>query len=400
MPGLNTILPEEKLYGENIVRTNRIISYVLKRWTQSPQVAGENRSYLKAIYFDKFAELICRILDALHAEGLSRFPSAFEPRRGIHGPGRVVRIDREQEDRDSCGRDPGDFRQHKFAYIGEIIEKMPYLANTGRALFKFHYDDKTKPWSEECEFSSSIEVVEWEAWMKEKWLVKDDERSEFLKKEEVDIINRLADAITELSDMEIRALGTHHSPKLTVKAIEFNIDKWFSAVDAILKTTDSNVIIAQSKRLAILSDEIHRKSIKNRNSYESGRYKIKNAFKSGGLYEVFNKVQQNADLIWNNKVVQMYAKFASYFVSLSVYIVAIVELLYERKISSPKIAGANKIVPSLTTMFSKAGIKFPLLSKRSDITHQDFTDLLNKSKDSLRRSMLDFSISERLSITR
>ena len=66
MYSLDLIVPKDERYGDNVVRTNRIISWILCKWSKAPAIDGETREHLKAIYFDKLGELICRILDTLN----------------------------------------------------------------------------------------------------------------------------------------------------------------------------------------------------------------------------------------------------------------------------------------------------------------------------------------------
>lgn len=459
MSSLDLIVPKDERYGDNVVRTNRIISWILCKWSKAPAIGRETREHLKAIHFDKLGELVCRILDTLNEhssdfnveeftgkyslaalckslrnDGLSlsgdtvkglnnllkqpdllniittkkmkgpsesltklkelynesksakdlkilnraaleefypqetpkslteiiRYPSAFEPHSGIHGPGRAVRIDRIQEEEDSCGRDPGDFRQHRYAYIGEIVEKLPMMAKDTRALFKICEDKK--PWSYECEFSSGINEAEWEIWIKEKNLVKDDPDSIFLEPHEIDLINRLGDAISMLSHKEVRALGTHRSAAGTLHAIEFNRSKWFTNSALICKLPSRETMCGLARQLIVLADEISRKSHKNRDYYNSGRNKMTKNLGSGQLFDAFRRIQYEADSIWNDATIRKYSVHAQFFIDLSTYVSSLCDFLQGEPNSAQRIEVANNAVPSLNSFLEKARLRLPLLN--------------------------------------
>jgi hypothetical protein len=459
MSSLDLIIPKDERYGDNVVRTNRIISWILCKWSKAPAIAKESREYLKAIHFDKLGELVCRILDTLNqyspdftveeftakdslatlckslrndglnlsgdtVKGLNnllkqhdlfkvittkkmkkpserlkkleelysksksekdlkilnrasleefysqetptsqseiiRYPSAFEPHSGIHGPGRAVRIDRLQEEEDSCGRDPGDLRQHKFAYIGELVEKLPLAAKDTRALFKISEDKK--PWSYDCKFGSGINEAEWEIWIKERNLVKDDLDSIFLEPHEIDLINRLGDAISTLSHKEIRALGTHHSAAGTIHAIEFNRSKWFTNCILMCRLPSRETMFRLAGQLIVLADEISRKSHRNRDSYNSGRKKMAKNLGSGQLFYAFNKTQHEADSIWNDVTIMEYSSYSQVFIDLSTYISCLCDFLQGSPNSAQRIDEANSTVPFLNNFLEKKRLRLPLLN--------------------------------------
>lgn len=364
MSSLDLIIPKEDRYGDNVVRTNRLISWILYKWTKTSAIDGEHRSHLKAIYFDKLGEFTCRIIDTLHENKIIRYPSAYESRPGIHGPGRAIRIDRLQEEEDSCGRDPEDFRQHKYAYIGEIAEKLPLMTNDTRALFRI-FENK-KPWSDQCEFSSEINDAVWEVWMKEKYLVRDDKDSIFLEPHEIDLVNRLADAISKLSHKEIRSLGTHHSVDATLRAIEFNRSKWFKNSALICQSSSSETMSSIARRLIILADEICRKSQKNRDHYFSGWNKMTTCFSSGQLFDAFRKTQHEAGSIWNDSIIMEYSRHSKIFLDLSTYINGFCEVVHGAEANiSQVVKEANSVVPSLNSFLEKAErLQLPILDSK------------------------------------
>lgn len=132
---LETITPDEKLSGQNLARTIRLISKIFLDWTTyNPQGNHKKRSYLKSIYFDKLAEFFCRIWDELSDQKHVRYPSAFPSYQGFHGPGRAIKINRSFEKKLS---EPDDHRLHELAYFTEVVEKLkPSIFGNTRILFK------------------------------------------------------------------------------------------------------------------------------------------------------------------------------------------------------------------------------------------------------------------------
>jgi hypothetical protein len=147
--------------GENIARMLRVIAFVLLNWSHSQSLRnaekvrsrrklsksadrlGIERSDIKeklppipVISFDKLTTFVCRLWDRLHISGKVRYDSAFLPRRGFHGPGRCIRINRTAEEEINLVNDPNDTRRSRWAFITEIVEKLkPALSDT-RVLFK------------------------------------------------------------------------------------------------------------------------------------------------------------------------------------------------------------------------------------------------------------------------
>jgi hypothetical protein len=398
MPTLDKIIPEEECYGENVVRTNRILAYVLKCWTDAPSTDGKQRNGLRLIYFDKFAEFICRILDVLHANKAIRYPSSFAPHNGIHGPGRAAKINRTQEEMDSCGREPGDFRQHEYAYIAEIIEKLPYMSNDTRALFTL--SDNYPAWSPKCRIGSGIGVIEWETWLKEGLSVKNDDGSIFLERYEVDLVSRLANATAKLSDKELRAIGTHYSAPGTVVAIEFNRRKWFPLVRSFCKTLCNGSyggLPNVGTRLKILADEIHRKSGGNKNAYESAWAKIANDLTDGELAKAFRDTQDESRIIWGDSTVNRYTNYSDHLNLLSDYIAGIPE--YVSGTDCPdekKIKACNIAAPRLNKYFSSDGVSFPFSAVASNRDPTLFVNSIERACKCLEQALPPLSNQRRL----
>ena len=229
---LKNFTRDEDLIGYNFARILRLISKILLDWcTRGDNVtqtgsAGlpQKPAYLTAIYFDKLAEFVCRLWDKLYEKKRVRYPSALISYRGFHGPGRAIKINRNEEEDRSLGSDPYDYRRHKLAYTTEIAEKLKPSLGNARILFKV--TENPPPWDYRCRIYPQLDPSQWESWLLEMASEDEDDDIIFLSASEVEYINEISRLICLLNKEEIRAIGTHQSGPGTCRDIRFNLRSW------------------------------------------------------------------------------------------------------------------------------------------------------------------------------
>lgn len=351
---------------------------------------------LSAIYFDKLAEFFCRLWHQLHEMKLVRHPSPYESYRGIHGPGRGMPIDRVREEIDACGREPGDFRQHKIAYIGEIVEKLQFGSVGTRALFNLDREG----WRYDCRFTPGITDIEWESWLSEEDFCGNLD-SIFLTPQEASKVELLGDAIRNLSEDEIRTLGTHSSPEDTIRDLDFNREKWnrtYLCVPTWLETgiKPKELSADPGKDLEILASEIERKSITNKAGYASGWEKMINSLSSGDIGKAFLQAQKKAEIIWNDSNIALYAEWCWTFVALSAYVHGLLTLQSRKgKRDALLLLKANEAASKLNDYFSKFRLLFIQLKLGMQVDLNNIAKTLKQTIEFLEKNLPPLSSQKR-----
>jgi len=222
--------------GENVARTIRLVAKILMDWSNANANNKEKSKLpqktlfqppqkpppLDAITFDKLVVFFCRLWSELHKQKKVRYNPAFIQRRGFHGPGRAMKIDRFEDKEYSLGDDPNDLRHGEWAYMTEVAEKLKTSFSNTRTLFKID----GKPYDPRCKVYSGLDNSVWETWLFDIDL--QDTESRFLTYRESKYIDSISLAFSKLNKKEIRTIGTHCSPSETCKDIEFNLtcQKW------------------------------------------------------------------------------------------------------------------------------------------------------------------------------
>jgi hypothetical protein len=366
MSDLQTFTPDSNKYGESLARTNRILSWLLYSWAASPDDRRKVRpQYLESIYFDKLGELTCRILDALQDRGVVRFRSAYRSYRGIHGPGRAIPIDRLQDERESLGKHADDFRRHKFAYTTEVIEKLQPTLGLARKLFSL---DGAPPWSYKCRISSQMWPNLWESWLGESGNNGEDT---FLTPRELDLVHKLSSIICVLSEEQLRALGTHSNKKQTISAIEFNVDKWEEKINSVISILQIGLAMEKSitpaETALYIAKEIKRKSRTNQYYYKIALKAVNRVLATINDRELWDAVkntqEQNADAIWDDKVVKVYAAHADKILDLSTYVKSVIHVIVaQEKLTDAdrmKAMKAGKMLAGFMPIYGSVFSEFP-----------------------------------------
>jgi len=308
---LSRFAPDAARVGENIARTIRVIAKLLFDWSTVERDRVESRRQqerghtlegsrplarelppLTAIYFDELAMSFSRTWDELNKRRKVRYRAAFLTRRGFHGPGRAMNINRSAEEERRMGKRPGDHRRSRFAFTTEVVEKLKPSLGNARVLFRL----EGEPWDSSCEVHPQLDPSLWDSWVSSSDGA--DPESAFLTTTEARYVEAFSSALAGLSKEELRALGTHSSASATCKDIDFNLGKWkdnFADVVRFLKgdaIPNSDADIA-AYRLVTTTREVLNKSQENREDYDKAR---KNVFSSlrtcPDLRDAFEAVQQ------------------------------------------------------------------------------------------------------------
>jgi hypothetical protein len=338
---LTHLTPDAAHVGVNIARTIRVVAKLLFDWCGAEQarkekpetsdrdgtegISAKSPSYLTTIYFDKLATLYCRLWSRLHDDYQVRYGAGFIQRRGWHGPGQALRINRTEDEKYGMGRNPEDYRRYDWAFTTEVIEKLTPAIGKARGLFKLDRN----AWDPKCRVYPQLEGSVWDSWCFACETEKDE--ALFLDRRELTLTLLISSAIVDLSKEELRAIGTHCSASETCKDIIFNLAEWVRDFDSVLKAikgTSVPEIEVSALRLVTISYEVWRKSIDNKNAYESAYNKfIKRISTQSALLQAFKAVQASASLIWQNDRVKKYANVSSILFGFSVYCRRVLSIL-------------------------------------------------------------------------
>lgn len=312
---------QDKRFGIVIARTIRVIAKLLYDWCceQEKNFYREKgyypnkRSHLTAIYFDKLAEFYCRLWDQLHVNDKVRDMSGLRSRRGFHGPGRTISINRQKEE-DSLGSDPDDSRRHRMAYTTEIVEKLKSSFGNDRILFELK---KYEAWDYRCQIHPTIDQTQWDSWI----LSAGSRNPLFLTTDELSYVDEISMFLCFLDRKEVRALGTHHTCDETIKNIRFNIGGWKHHFDKVVLLMKDNICdVGKSvENIVITANEIVRKSGKNRSSYKSARKKILDNVRSQDIEDAFQALHETDSDIWDNNLIKDFYEFAIQLYNFSIY---------------------------------------------------------------------------------
>ena len=319
--------------GVNIARTIRVIAKLLLDWSKAESARKARHGVTKggevedsstkglpclsAIYFDKLATFFCGLWNRLHDSNEVRYGAGFAQRRGYHGPGQALKINRTADEEYGMGRNPEDHRRHEWAFTTEVVEKLKPAIGNDRVLFKL----EGHAWDPKCRVYPQLVNSIWDSWCSESDIDKDE--ALFLNQKELIFISVISPAIASLSKQEIRAIGTHCSADETCKDIAFNLAEWDRDFDSVLKAIKGiNVpeIRESTLRLVITSSEVRRKSIGNRNTYEVAYNKfVSQIVTEPTLLKAFKAVQADANRIWQDERVKRYASISPILFGFSVY---------------------------------------------------------------------------------
>jgi len=308
--------------GRNVARTMRLLAKVQLEWSHAHSSSSRKGPQpLGVIEFDKMVTLFCRLWNQLHDSQMTRYRTAFLQRRGFHGPGMAMKIDRRADEKASLGKDPLDRRRSDFAFATEIVEKLkPALSDT-RILFRLD----GMAWNPKAKVYPALERSEWDAWISQAESVKPEYR--FLTTSEVVYAETISMAMAGLSPKQIRALGTHCCAKDTQKDIQYNTTAWERSFNHFLEGQqdphDDDNTEQAAYRMVTTSREIRQKSYVNQGEYETAYRKCSQSLASvssgKAILEAFKAAQQPANLIWQDAFIAEVAKIAQTLLDFSVY---------------------------------------------------------------------------------
>ncbi|MCJ7777657.1 MAG: hypothetical protein MUP16_05020 [Sedimentisphaerales bacterium] len=375
--------------GENVARTIRILAKVFLDWSWhnaehgSPEGVISNKPLppLRAIEFDKLSKLFWRLWNELHRQRKVRFRGAFLQRRGFHGPGDALKINRKEDE--ILGKDPDDTRHSEWAYTTEIVEKLKPPWSDARVLFRVE-GKSCNP--KKCKIYPGLDTSLWDSWLS--GTVAKDPESQFLTSPEVTYVQAISAVISELSKEEIRALGTHCSANETCGDISFNLkalNNRFNEIIGHLQRCQPEVEIDHAAyTMVTTAREILRKSKHNRKIYETARNKCKARLSGLGLQghavlNAFTAVQYPADSIWKDNFVSEIGKNAQVLVGFCAYCRR--GLVSQRAISNLKareIKEAEKAYKSLRVFAASMNITLPSYKQIESLSGPEWADVLNQ----------------------
>lgn len=380
--------------GENVARTIRIIAKVLLDWSMHyaekkalKSLKGSDRikfagsdkalSHLTAIEFDKLTTLFCRIWDRLHEESKVRFRAAFLLRRGFHGAGRAMKINRKEDKK--FGKDQDDMRHNHWAYMTEIVEKLkPALSDT-RILFSL---DKPS-WHPKCKVYPALDPSLWDSWLAS--IESEDFDYSFLTASEVNYVLSISKAISQLEKKEIRALGTHCNAVEAHRDISYNFkaftDRFNEVITYLEQGTNDLKIDYAAYKMVTIAREVLRKSKDNRKAYETARKKCTAALQGhNDVLNTFSVVHHLSKVIWDDAFISKVGKNAQLLVDFSVY--------FRRgsatsKLSNKEIREAEEAYERLHAFDARKNIQLPDYQQIETLPLFQWADVLSRVMDEI-----------------
>ncbi len=332
---LKQLAPDAAEFGINVARTMRIISKLLLDWSTANCARrnvnkntnsnnGEEKLIgklpcLTAIYFDKLVMFYCRIWDELHDSDETEYRTAFIKNPGIHGQGQTLKINRTADEKIGMGKNPDDYRISENAFITEIVEKLRTSIGDDQALFRLEGES----WDFNCRIYPQLTGSSWDLWIKDQ---------DFMNAKDLAYLSIISSNIASLSKHEIRAIGTHCSPRETCEDIEFNLyeiwEKSFNTILEILVGNNHGRIDNFIHRLKTTSREIINKSSDNRKKYKDAYEKfIGRIVYNSPIDKVFRKIQESASSIWEDDSVKKYRKISPILFGFSLYCKKVLNIL-------------------------------------------------------------------------
>ncbi len=376
--------------GENVARTIRILAKVLldwswhhaKRQTSKNTIHDKPAPGLRAIEFDKLSKLFWRLWNELHNQRKVRFRGAFLERRGFHGPGDALKINRKQDE--ILGTDPDDTRHNEWAYTTEIVEKLKPPWSDARLLFRVE-GKSCNP--KKCKVYPGLDHSLWDVWLSSK--MSEDPELQFLTSSEATYVQLISDTISELSSKEIRALGTHCSAAETYKDISFNLKalrRSFGRIVCHLEqgSVPESKISHDAYTMVTTAREILRKSKLNRKDYEAAYNKCTarlSRLSSQGhtVLTAFALVQYTADRIWDDNSISEIRKKAQVLVNLCVYCRrGLVSLRAIPNLQVREMNEAQEAYATLQVFASGINIMLPTYEEIESLTGSKWAEVLNQ----------------------
>jgi len=401
---LTYLTPDAARFGANIARTMRIIAKLLLDWSAAERsrkdkdkIKDNNRvkaescrslPCLKAIYFDKLVMFFCRLWNRLHEDDQVRYRTGFIQRRGFHGPGQALKINRTEDEKIGMGKYPYDYRHNQYAFTIEIIEKLKPGIGNARSLFRLD----ELPWSAKCKVYPQLEDNMWDLWCFNKKTEKDD--TLFLNPKELTYLSVISSALTNLSSMEIRVIGTHCSAIETCKDIEFNLAAWKKYFNSILEAIGEQgkeEIEASISRLVTTSREICRKSIDNRDVYKNAFEKyVQRISAYQVIMDSFKAVQNDVNSIWQDERIIKYANISPILLALSLYCKRALYVLKKiKKLGIKEIKESNKYLINLKNWSQKKGLTLLDYEVLKNRTNSKIVEMLQNIRNEIMREMPD-----------
>lgn len=381
---LATFTQDEKYFGENVARTKRIIGKLLLDWTTSPEVVIQDDAvvqrprppHLNAIAFDKLSELFCRIWEQLNKQAKTRFPPAFKRRRGFHGPGRAIRINRKEDE--SLGVDPSDHRRNEWAFTTEIIEKLKPALGNARMIFVV----KGVTWQSTCKVSPAIDPTQWESWLNDG--SEAEAQGVFLTSIELTYVEEISKVISCLTSKELRILGTHHCPYETVEDLKFNLKAWANQFDKLVNGSAKNAAVASAYRLVTTMREIKAKSIDNRVIYRNALEKVLRTCTSTEIRNALHSTQNDDATIWEDPIIKRFRLIATALVNFSIYVRrGFSEFGVIPKLNMTEEAEADKIYKTLIKPVPNVTLNLPHYDNLQNIGLREWVKAIRGAKETL-----------------
>lgn len=310
----NSLIPKNLSSGRALWGIHALWAIVLSRWQVKNTPKNKEPQFWPGVEFDKLVHLIHLLWNSLyeHNPKLVSFPSVYFSENGVHGPGPAL-------------REKGVGNRHIFALgaIDHIQETLKRL-NPDIHLFDFNikkYNNKkyyeVRPGRErtylQLHLSNSLPNA--------------------FRGQDVIYVNSITELVQNLTQEEVRALGTHQNKEGTIEAIEYNVyvhlfNRFMLEVELIenpekVKKRRRELGRADPPSMNSIIKEIGRKSQHNRTAYSSARRKIFKASEGGNyVAKVALKFFKEPGTIWVDEVSNWY-KSEEYMMNLYAYLVAL-----------------------------------------------------------------------------
>ena len=280
--------------GRALWGTHALWAIVLDAWGRQNERPGEGFEAWGGVEFDKLAHFLHLVWSRLLARSLVSFPSAYESADGVHGPGPAM------ERRDMWNRHVPAL--DAISHIQDALRDNPDVLLFDLRLRSYrgkkHY--KVFPGRERSgqlplHLSGSLPPG--------------------FQDRDNDFVNAVIAVVNDLSQEEIRALGTHQSKTQTIEAIEYNvfIHLFRRMMDEVSRIEQPSCDVERRSKLGqsdlpsleSVVDEIERKSWSNKAAYAAGWKKVCRKAKEGvevAQVVIADKVFDDPDRIWEKEV--------------------------------------------------------------------------------------------------
>ncbi len=276
------IPPEDRgVLGRQHVEFMAGLSAMFAGWCDG---AEGDAAALSSIYFDKLGNLTARTWRAANGPMRSQFfgPCPYEELPGTHGPGQALTHHRGLKPRFLV---PCLYEVQLAVPERSLFEIRPGVTEEG-GVRASHPDTLVLPATPRPDLSRALDRLAGGI---------------------SDVLGPLAEALPDLDQNELRAVGTHCSSEQTVEAVQFLIAKlrttWDGYRPELVERRPPSDGVARD--MEVFCGELHRKTIDNPGRYEVALTKIDDACESEHPASVaFHHVYDRREDVWGSEVVK------------------------------------------------------------------------------------------------